>query len=58
MSYQFEWETIAYAEGFSNTCRAKVFRGWLVRNQTFDSDAEIFAQSESMVFIPDPSHQW
>lgn len=58
MSDKFEWEDISYEEGFCITRRAKVFGGWLVKNESYDSEADIFAQSESMVFVPDPSHQW
>ena len=38
------------------TYRAKVIGGWLVRN--FDVTYNAKSTSESMVFVPDPNHDW
>lgn len=45
----FTWETVE-----NDTSRGEVAGGWLVRVRwaTFRSDAE------SMVFVPDPDHEW
>ena len=49
---KFIWEHIS-----SNTYRAKVIVGWVLR--VFDVDAaNCETTSESMVFIPDPRHDW
>ena len=48
---KFEWEKVT-----SNTRRARVFGGWVLKNFTWDADWE--SQSESMVFIPDENHEW
>ncbi len=42
----FDWECL-----LGTTYRAKVIGGWIVRNEEFE-------RSESMVFVPDPNHQW
>lgn len=56
---RFEWETIKDLPT-SNTYRAKVYGGWLVNNVTKyrDERGKPAGQSESMVFVPDPSHKW
>ena len=46
----FEWEMI---DG-TTTARAMVFGGWLVLNERY----AISGCSQSMVFVPDPSHEW
>lgn len=55
----FEWEdlisSIDDSSGFI-TCRAKVIGGWLVKNLVWDSVDKV--QSESLVFLPDPKHEW
>lgn len=56
----FEWESISFFRGRNATAltgRAKVFGGWIVRNNTVDSISDKFI-SESMVFVPDPKHAW
>lgn len=47
MKIPFEWEPIAHL-----TDRARVIGGWVLL-----SSCEV-NQSESMVFIPDPDHEW
>jgi hypothetical protein len=46
---KFEWQKIE-----KYTRRAKVFGGWIIHS--FDSVED--SLSESMVFIPDPKHEW
>ncbi len=58
MKIEFQWKVITWHEGFSNTSRAKVIGGWLVKNETFDCEVGTYAQSESMVFVPDINHEW
>jgi len=53
---KFEWERIHFSDAWEfRTSRAKVFGGWLIRCQSWNDE---WGQSESMVFIPDPQHQW
>lgn len=61
---EFEWEQI-YANFGSNHFneRARVFGGWLVKDRYFLRDITSPAQhapsmSQTMVFIPDPHHEW
>ena len=56
---KFEWQRINKPRNtYDNiTERAKVFGGWIVRTcEINDSNTE--STSESMVFIPDPNHEW
>ena len=49
MTIEFEMEKID-----DGIFRAKVFGGWIVK-----SSRDVYnAVSESMVFIPDPKHEW
>lgn len=59
MKIKYEWEMMD--ESHKNfTDRAKVFGGWIVRSFTYEiaggEDAK--GTSESMVFVPDPNHEW
>lgn len=64
MVIKFEWERIATCGGLNeweDTCRAKVFGGWIVRTKNLRVSSEIMvsdAMSESSVFVPDPLHEW
>ncbi len=55
----FEWESLSrfgdWREGKAND-RARVHGGWIVRSM--DWSIEYHIQSESMVFISDPNHEW
>lgn len=52
MKIEFEWEKLMVG-----VLRAKVFGGWIV--SSYDSCAETGdVKSQSMVFVPDPSHEW
>lgn len=61
---KFEWEVLVCGtdnEGGCITHRAKVIGGWIVKNMCWaDSPGgkDSPVQSESMVFIPDPNHEW
>lgn len=63
---KFEWEKINHLNGDNvlyEINRAKVIGGWIVRSLSLfgdeDSDSEFWQNSsESMVFIPDPKHEW
>lgn len=60
---KFEPEVIFYDKRQCTkqiTSRAKVFGGWLVYNYTYSTvmKNESIHCSESMVFIPDPNHEW
>jgi hypothetical protein len=62
-----EWEQIT-----ESTARMNVINGWLVYNRTvvgtnreliynrtvIGTNREIKLLSESMVFVPDPNHEW
>jgi hypothetical protein len=54
---EWEWEKLD-----KYTLRAKVFGGWLVLHAypvtITDHKKRDMSQSESMVFVPDPNHQW
>lgn len=55
MKIPFEWEILECNEKRSiRTARAKVYGGWIV-NSCVDKEALC---CESMVFIPDPNHEW
>jgi hypothetical protein len=40
------------------TTRAKVHRGWIVRNVFFDKTEENKIYTVDSVFVPDPNHEW
>lgn len=40
------------------TERAMVFGGWLVRSRHWEKAERLECTSESMVFVPDPNHEW
>lgn len=57
---KFEWEEISSSErGFiiTQTCRAKVIGGWLVKNSIVFTGINTCI-SESTVFVEDPNHYW
>jgi len=54
---KFEWENI-YSDGELFTMRAKVFGGWCILNTKFEPNEIGNVISESMVFVPDPNHEW
>ena len=64
MLIEFKWERISNAHnsgGGANTYRAKVIGGWLVNNNTYTdviNKGNERSLSESMVFVPDPNHEW
>lgn len=56
---KFEWENIhrrEFNDVLNATTRAKVFGGWVLHHLLCDENES--SQSESMVFIPDPNHEW
>lgn len=63
---KFEWEQIKYnenleADSHAVVVRAKVFGGWIVKSLIFHlnrSPNGVENSSQSMVFIPDPNHEW
>lgn len=56
MRTRIEWEPELLQEHPVGTwVRVKVFGGWIVISTTILPKGEV---SESMVFIPDPNHQW
>lgn len=65
---KFEWEKMWSKEEervfYCATYRAKVFGGWVVRNWDLTMHPYPTATntnhtvSESMVFVPDPNHEW
>lgn len=54
---KFEWEKIS-GENEPWTLRAKVFGGWIVHTSNESYGQSECSLSESMVFIPDPNHEW
>ena len=55
---KFEWEDLhELSSGIAGnaTVRAKVFGGWIVHHTWVLNKNEI---AESMVFVPDPNHEW
>ena len=54
---KFEWESISETQKHT-TCRAKVHGGWIINCLTNVIDNSGYNTSESMVFIPDPKHEW
>lgn len=60
---KLEWEKIACCDGGDTpycTERLGVWGGWIVKNYTIYNCPEFEDTniSESMVFIPDPKHEW
>lgn len=66
---KFEWEEIYFSDNYyenvyMETSRAKVIGGWLVRHQMLvdedrENEFEGWTNSQNtMVFIPDPNHEW
>lgn len=61
---KFEWENIHANHvakiGGSNTARARIKGGWIVSLDLYTSEKEGTNRnvSTSMVFIPDPKHEW
>lgn len=55
---EFEWESLYsnYIDKmhFAYTDRAKVIGGWIVNSRTCAGNKG----HESMVFVPDPNHEW
>lgn len=62
MKLKFEYEFLHREEGkffVGTTARIKVYGGWaLISHTGVCSDEEWKASSESMIFIPDPNHEW
>lgn len=56
---KFEWEELKdeSCDHFT-TLRAKIFGGWLVRTNEFTFGELSIAESEALVFVPDPKHEW
>jgi len=57
---KFEWEQIHKGGCDSDTWRAKVIGGWLIRHQCWSDQADDGAVSAatSLVFLPDPNWEW
>ena len=54
-----DWERITdKTMSHFETYRTKVPGGWLVRTSEFMRYELSCAQSEALVFVPDPEHQW
>jgi hypothetical protein len=72
MKIPFYWETLTIAKVCEKatslwsqglTFRAKIHGGWIVRHswteiQITNDDTETEIPCESMLFIPDPNHEW
>lgn len=60
---KFDWEWVE-GDDDSSTLRARVIGGWLVVYESKhirpipDSYSEFVVIYPSMVFVPDPNHQW
>jgi hypothetical protein len=55
MRIPFKWEMLDINENKNiRTARSKVYGGWLI-NSCIDKQDTC---CESMIFIPDPEHQW
>ena len=60
MKIPFEWEELDDREG-RQVYRAKVIGGWIIHSLNYDDIAckeYNLGQCESMVFVPDPNHEW
>jgi len=57
-----KWEIISdYNDGVDQNqmARAKVFGGWIIKSHTYSTKSFVANLiSESMVFMPDPNHEW
>jgi hypothetical protein len=53
---EFEWEPLYYDGNDATTFRVKVIGGWIVRYNYHAH--EHYNESISMVFVPDPNHEW
>lgn len=54
-----QWELINHgisSSVYEETERLKVLGGWIVRTQLHNGKAQ--AMAVSLVFIPDPKHEW
>ena len=49
---EFKWERVS-----SDTLRAKVIGGWVVTSEGYSTETGDVISS-SMVFVPDPDHEW
>ena len=58
----FVWECLHdYADDTQGSFRARVFGGWVLKEYIiYDVDSAYSEQRmvQSMVFIPDPNHEW
>ncbi len=52
MKIPFKWEAIE-----ETTARAKVIGGWILRSRDVDECNSAYTVL-SMVFVPDPKHEW
>jgi DNA-directed RNA polymerase alpha subunit len=60
---KFEWEQINIWDAENNNLgtqshRSKTIGGWLVKSYTFFNSKREARICESMVFVPDPHHEW
>ncbi len=61
---KFEWERIHNiyipTTGGSNTYRVKVIGGWVINCDNYTDVINEMPRniSQSMVFVPDPNHEW
>ena len=53
MKIPFEWEELD-----NYTERLKVIGGWIIKSENSLYENGKWALSESMVFVPDPNHEW
>ena len=54
----YEWQVMIYKNIHGDevrTSRSKVIGGWIILNELAFNDNQ---NSQSMVFVPDPNHQW
>lgn len=52
----FEWENIRCR--WSDTYRAKVHGGWLVKEMSHSIWGVFFPIGIAICFVPDPNHKW
>ena len=57
MITEFEWE-VMLSSTYSVTSRAKVFGGWIILHESDITYEDGYNSNTSMVFVPDPLHQW
>ena len=53
MKIPFEWESVS-----PSVRRAKVIGGWVFQSLWSECSEVGIALAESMVFVPDPKHEW